>query len=97
MGRIARTGATRKALSQRLQQAYANQASRLIRRIHALLWLGEGKSVFEIAQLLGMGEQTVRDWLHAFVVNGAASLFSRARGGRPPKRRVTPAPAGRPG
>jgi hypothetical protein len=34
---------------------------RLIWRIHALLWLGEGKSVWEIFQLLGIGEQTIWD------------------------------------
>lgn len=83
--RIALTGKTRKVLSERLQTAYANHATRLIRRIHALLWLGEGKAVWEIAELLGIGEQTVRDWLHAFVGKGTASLFYRARSGRPPK------------
>lgn len=89
MVRIALTGETRKVLRQRLQQAYAQHAPRLIRRIHALLWLGEGKSVWEIADLLGIGEQTVRDWLHAFVLNGKASLFYRPRSGRPPKLTLT--------
>jgi hypothetical protein len=84
--RIALTGETRKAFAQRLQAAYGNHASRLIRRIHALLWLGARKSVWEVAQLLRMGEQAMRDWLHAFPLNGEASLFSRARSGRPPKR-----------
>ncbi len=90
MVRIALTGETRKVLRQRLQQAYANHATRLIRRIHALLGLGEGKSVWEIADLLGIGEQTVRDWLHAFVLNVKASLFYRPRSGRPPKLTLPP-------
>jgi transposase len=85
MVRIALTGATRKTLAERLQQAYANHAIRLIRRIHALLGVAEGKSVGEVAQLVGVGEQTVRDWLHAFVLNGMASLVYRARSGRPAK------------
>src|SRR5438270_3111623 len=85
MVRIALSGETRKALVGRLQQAYATHATRLIRRIHALLWLGDGKSVWEIGQALGVGEQTVRDWLHAFVLNGGASLFYRPRPGRPAK------------
>ena len=77
MVRIALTGETRKALVGRLQQAYATHASRLIRRIHALVGLADRKSVWEMAQLLGVGEQTVRDWLHAFVLKGVASLFYR--------------------
>lgn len=85
MVRIALSGATRKILSHRLQQAYANHTTRLIRRVHALLWLGDGKSVWEIAQLLGIGEQTVRDWVHAFVLNGVDSLFYRPHPGRPAK------------
>jgi transposase len=84
MVRIASTGASRKALVARLQQAYANHATRPIRRIHALLGPADGKAVFEVAQLMGVGEQTVRDWLHAFVLQGVASLVYRLRPGRPP-------------
>lgn len=89
MVRIALTGGSRKALVARLQQAYDNHATRLIRRIHALLGLADGKSVWEMAQLLGVGEQTVRDWLHAFVLGGTDSLFYRPRSGRPPKLTAT--------
>jgi hypothetical protein len=72
--RIALSGETRKARSQRLQQAYANHAPRLIRRMHALVGLAEGKAVGEMAQLGGGGDQTVREWLPAVVVNGVARL-----------------------
>lgn len=85
MMRIALTGATRKVLRYHLQQAYAAHATRLVRRIHALLWLAEGTAVAEIAEILAIGEQTVRDWLHAFVLRGAASLAYRSPPGRPPK------------
>ena len=74
MIRIALTGATRKMLVARLQQAYADHATRLIRRIHALLELAEGRAVYEVAAGLGVGEQTVRDWLHAFVRCGAQAI-----------------------
>jgi predicted ArsR family transcriptional regulator len=74
MLRIALTGATRKMLLGHLQQAYTNRACRLMRRIHALLWLADGTTVAEAATMLGVGEQTVRDWLHAFVHRGEASL-----------------------
>lgn len=89
MVRIAFCVATRKALVARLQQAYTTDTPRLIRRIHALLALADGTSVNEIAQLLGVGEQTIRDWLHAFVLRGVASLVYHRREGRPPK--LTPA------
>jgi transposase len=83
--RIALTGATRKMLFERLRQAYRAAAPRLVRRIHALLWLAEGKAVTEIAEVLGVGEQTVRDWPHAFVRRGEASLAYRLPPGRPAK------------
>jgi len=85
MVRIALSGETRKALACRLQQAYAAHATRLIRRVHALLWLADGKTVGEIAHTLDIGEQTVRDWLHALILNGVDSLFYRSPVGRPAK------------
>jgi DDE superfamily endonuclease/Homeodomain-like domain-containing protein len=78
--RIAPSGETRKGLSARLQQAYASHATRPVRKVHALLWLAEGKSVGEIARTLDLGEQTVRDWLHAFVLEGLASLRAPFQG-----------------
>lgn len=83
--RIALTGDTRKALVACLQQAYATHTTRLVRRIHALLALADGKSVAEVAELFALGEQTIRDWLHAFIGRGMASLVYRPREGRPPK------------
>jgi len=85
MVRITLTGDTRKALAQRLRQAYAAHATRLTRRIHALLWLGDGKSVDEVSEYFDLGEQTVRDWLHAFILRGIASLHYCSPTGRPPK------------
>jgi transposase len=85
MVRIALTVESRKSLVARLQQAYGDQATRLIGRIHALLGLADRRSVFEVAQVLGVGEQTVRDWLHSFVLDGLDSLLYRVRPGRPPK------------
>jgi transposase len=85
MIRIALARETRKALIARLQDAYASHTTRLVRRIHALLALADGTSVDEIAQLLAVGEQTIRDWLHGFIGRGLASLLYRPREGRPPK------------
>jgi transposase len=92
MMRIAFCAETRKALVARLQDAYASHSTRLVRRIHALLALADGTSVDQIAHLLAVGEQTIRDWLRAFLVRGGASLVYRPREGRPPK--LTPSQRG---
>ena len=52
---------TRKHLDRRLQQAYARGSRKLVKRIHALLALAQGQSVSEVAAMLSLGEQTVRD------------------------------------
>jgi DNA-binding NarL/FixJ family response regulator len=52
---------TRKQLSRRLQQAYASGDLRLVKRIHALLAFAEGMSVRDVAEMLNLGEPTVRD------------------------------------
>ena len=89
MMRMTLEGETRKALIQRLHQAYANHTTRLVRRIHAVMLLAEGKTLDDIAEMLGVGEQTVRDWVHAFIAQGVASLFYRPRAGRPAKLTVS--------
>jgi hypothetical protein len=52
---------TRKQLYRRLQQAYASGSLKLVKRIHALLALAQDLSVREVAEMLALGEQTVRD------------------------------------
>jgi DNA-binding NarL/FixJ family response regulator len=53
---------TRKQLYRRLQQAYASGSLNLVKRIHALLALAQGQSVSDVAEMLSLGEQTVRDY-----------------------------------
>src|SRR5918999_4684091 len=53
---------TRKQLYRRLQQAYASGSLKLIKRIHVLLALAQGQSVSDVAEMLSLGEQTVRDY-----------------------------------
>src|SRR5919198_899682 len=65
---------TRKQLYGRLQQAYAHGALRLVKRIHALLALAEDMSVRDVAEMLHLGEQTVRDYRNRFLVQQMASL-----------------------
>ena len=76
---------TRKQLYRRLQQAYASGALRLGKRIHALLALAEAMSVQDVAAMLGLGEQTVRDYRNLFLVKHLASLTYKRPPGRPSK------------
>jgi hypothetical protein len=65
----------RKQLYRRLQQAYASGALRLVKRIHALLALAEGMSVRDVAEMLKLGEQTVRDYRNRFLLPGRADGY----------------------
>jgi hypothetical protein len=76
---------TRKQLYRRLQQAYASGALRLVKRIHALLALAESMSVQEVAAILDLGEQTVRDYRNRFLLKHLASLTYKRPSGRPSK------------
>src|SRR5689334_16469991 len=53
--------------------------------IHTLLALAEDKSVAEIAEMLNLGQQTVRDYRNAFLLKGTTSLVSKRPPGRPSK------------
>jgi transposase len=79
------TSFIRQQLYRRLHQAYASGALRLVKRIHALLAIAEGTAVSEVAQMLALGEQTVRDYLNRFLWRGVASLVYQRPPGRPAK------------
>jgi transposase len=83
--RIRLTDSSRQALVARLHSAYRNGQVRLVKRIHALLAIVEGKSVTAVAELLHLGEQTVRDYVCAFIRKGVDSLSYKRPSGRPPK------------
>lgn len=51
----------------RLHRAYAIGQLRLIKRIHALLYVIEGKPVAEVAEILDLSEQSVRNYVRAFI------------------------------
>ena len=75
----------RKALLERLHQAYVIGHLRLIKRIHVLVYIVEGMSVPEAAEILNLSEQSVRNYVKAFILNGLSSLTYRRPPGRPPK------------
>src|SRR5882672_4808050 len=69
---------TRTQLYRRLQQAYASGSLKLVKRIHALLALAQGQSVSDVAEMLSLGEQTVRDYRNQYLFQGMASLVYKA-------------------
>lgn len=76
---------TRKQLYRRLQQAYGSGALRVVRRIQALLALADNQSVQEVAEMLNLGQQTIRDYRNAFLLKGVSSLVYTRPSGRPSK------------
>jgi transposase len=83
---------TRKPLYRRLQQAYASGALKLIRRVHVLLALAQGQSVSDVAEMLSLGEQPVRDYRNPYLCKGMASLVDTAPAGRPSQLTQTQRP-----
>jgi transposase len=81
--RLTLNNRTRRALLQRLHQAYQGSDIRLIRRVHCLLCLADGKAVAEVARWLNLGEQTVYDYVRAFLLKGLSSLVYKRPSGRP--------------
>src|ERR687896_2740968 len=76
---------TRKQLYRRLQVAYAGGSLKLVKRIHALLALAQGQSVRDVAEMVALGEQTVRDYRNQFLVQGVASFGFHSPPWRPSK------------
>ena len=56
-----------------------------IRRLTALVGVAEERPVAELAERLGVCEETIYAWLRAFLVDRWASLPRRTAPGRPPK------------
>lgn len=83
--RISIHNSLRKVVLERLRQAYKTGSLRLVKRIQALLYLADGKTVTEVTELLPLGEQTVRDYFHAFIRKGVDSLVYQRPAGRPAK------------
>ncbi len=75
----------KKALSKRLQQAYAKRQLRLIKRIHSLLFIIDGKSPEEAADILDLSRSSVYNYLKAFLLKGMNSLKYKRPPGRPRK------------
>ena len=79
----------RQQLYCRLHQAYASGSRRLLKRIPALFAIADGTAVSEVAHMLALGEQTVRDDLNGFLWRGVASFVYQRPPGRPAKLTTT--------
>jgi transposase len=78
-------GPTVKQLEHLLRVAFQAGDLRVIKRVSALLLLGDGHRVEMVAARLGVCKQTIYNWLHAFVLKRWASLCPRTAPGRPAK------------
>ncbi|MFO7679333.1 MAG: IS630 family transposase [Chloroflexota bacterium] len=76
---------TRKQAIKRLQNSYQQGQTRLIKRIHALLAVAEGQTIAEVAEILALSEESVRNYIRAFLKHGVESLHYRRPPGRPAK------------
>lgn len=81
--RIRLSSQLRKTLIERLATTYVSGQLRLYRRIQALLYIVDGKTVVEVAELLHLAEQTVRNYVQSFILQAADSLRYRRPPGRP--------------
>jgi transposase len=50
--------------------------ARLHNRLSALLWLGQGRTPEEVAELLGVCPRTVRNWLQLYHRGGLQALLT---------------------
>ena len=71
-----------------LEHLRRRAVGRLSQRAHMVVLSARGYSPPQIADIFGVGEDTVRAWLHRFVRAGPAGLEDRPRPGRPPKDRL---------
>ncbi len=83
--RIRISTAVSKQLTVTLRQAYQAGDLRLVRRVSALLAVGQGEAVPTVAATLGVSPASVYGWLKILLVQGVTSLRVQWRGGRPSK------------
>ena len=82
--RVRFSAATVKQLLWQLRLAWRCGDKERIRRLTALVGVAEERPVAELAERLGVCEETIYAWLRAFLVDRWASLQRRTSPGRPP-------------
>ena len=83
--RISVSQKIREEVYKSLHKAYRKSDLRLIKRIQALIYIFDGKSVEEVAQILDLSQQSVYNYINAFVRKGVKSLSYKRPPGRPAK------------
>ena len=83
--RITLSRTTTKQLAEKEQRARRRGNYRLLRRLAAIRQLVAGARVEFVANTFGLAEQTIRNWWHAFLARGVASLNYKKPPGRPAK------------
>jgi len=73
------------SLYERLHKAYAMGQLRLVKRIHALLYIIENKEVADVANMLNLSPQAIYNYVKTFILNKLDSLVYRFSPGRPAK------------
>ena len=68
-----------------LHQAYAQGRLRLVKRIHALIYILAGRTVEQVSQILNVSESAVYVYVNTFILKRFESLVYRRPSGRPPK------------
>jgi len=86
--RIQVSNQTLASLYERLYRAYDTGQLRLVKRIHALLYIIDGKDVAEVAAILKLSIQTIYNYVKAFLLRQLDSLVYRHSPGRPSKLSV---------
>jgi len=76
---------TRQALLRQWHDALALGDRRLVKRVEAILAVAAGESLEQISASLDLCEQSVRNYVQAFLLNGRDSLTYRSSPGRPAK------------
>jgi hypothetical protein len=84
--RIRLSGQLGQTLIARLATAHRCGQLRLYRRIQALLHIVQGKAVSEVAELLDLAEQTVRNYVHSFILQAAGEVLEVAPAPRSVRR-----------
>jgi transposase len=65
------------------KQRHQEKDIRVHNRLSALLWLGQGRTTEEVAELLGVGPRTVRNWRQRYRRSGLEALCTLEYKGDP--------------
>jgi transposase len=71
-----------------LERVRRRAVGRVSQRAHMVLLSARGYTVEQIAEIFGVGEDVVRNWLHRYERGGPLGLDDRPRPGRPPTDRL---------